>query len=93
MIKLISSFLEDNIDFRGLRLDWYRFQAYVSIAHSSFSLFEDRRLAITMNTTVFHLKMVDLLEEMLRETCDLSIYWFAILKIHNSLFFSSFLVY
>lgn len=69
------SYSEDTIDLRGLRLDWFRFQAYVSMCRSSYSLTNDRRLAVTMNTTVFHLKMIDLLDEMLRETSDLSIYW------------------
>ncbi|VDN43182.1 unnamed protein product [Gongylonema pulchrum] len=80
---LLSDFCADllrisnqTMDLRGLRLDWFRFQAYVSIGRSSFSLSSDRRLAVTMNTTVFHLKMIDLLDEMLRETSDLSIYWF-----------------
>lgn len=66
---------EDSVDLRSLRLDWFRFQAYVSMSRSSFSLNSDRRLAVTMNTTVFHLKMIDLIDEMLRETSDLSIYW------------------
>lgn len=63
---------------RGLRLDWFRFQAYVSRSRSSFSLTDEHnhKFAVTMNTTVFHLKMVDLLEEMLRETSDLSLYWY-----------------
>ncbi|KAL3981395.1 Membrane-associated protein gex-3 [Acanthocheilonema viteae] len=67
---------QDSIDLRSLRLDWFRFQAYVSMSRSSFSLNNDRRLAVTMNTTVFHLKMIDLIDEMLRETSDLSIYCF-----------------
>lgn len=66
---------ENEVDLRGLRLDWFRFQAYVSVCRSAFSLENDRRLAVTMNTTVFHLKMIDLLDEMLRETSDLSVYW------------------
>uniref|UniRef100_A0A0R3R8U4 Component of oligomeric Golgi complex 3 n=1 Tax=Brugia timori TaxID=42155 RepID=A0A0R3R8U4_9BILA len=67
---------QDSTDLRSLRLDWFRFQAYVSMSRSSFSLNSDRRLAVTMNTTVFHLKMIDLIDEMLRETSDLSIYCF-----------------
>ncbi|VDM37485.1 unnamed protein product [Toxocara canis] len=72
----IARINQNSVDLRGLRLDWFRFQAYVSISRSPFSLADNRRLAVTMNTTVFHLKMVDLLEEMLRETSDLSIYCF-----------------
>uniref|UniRef100_A0A914VN14 Nck-associated protein 1 n=3 Tax=Plectus sambesii TaxID=2011161 RepID=A0A914VN14_9BILA len=63
-------------DFRGLRLDWFRLQAYTSVAHTSLQLAENRRLAVAMNTATFHLKMVDFLDEMLRETSDLSLYCF-----------------
>lgn len=45
------------------------------MARSSFSLHKNRKLAIVMNTNVFHLKMIDLQDEMLRETSDLSVYW------------------
>ena len=72
-------FSEGKVDLRGLRLDWFRFQAYVSMGRSALSLPDNRRFAVTMNTTVFHLKMIDLLEEMLRETSDLSIYWWVFL--------------
>ncbi|CAG9537731.1 unnamed protein product [Cercopithifilaria johnstoni] len=72
----LSHISQDSVDLRSLRLDWFRFQAYVSMNQSSFSLNSDRRLAVTMNTTVFHLKMIDLIDEMLRETSDLSIYCF-----------------
>lgn len=82
---LLSDFCSDvsriddkDVDLRGLRLDWFRFQAYVSRSRSSFSLTDEHnhKFAVTMNTTVFHLKMVDLLDEMLRETSDLSLYCF-----------------
>ncbi|OZC10769.1 Membrane-associated protein gex-3 family protein [Onchocerca flexuosa] len=72
----LSHISQDSIDLRSLRLDWFRFQAYVSMSRSSFTFNHDRRLAVTMNTTVFHLKMIDLIDEMLRETSDLSIYCF-----------------
>jgi NCK-associated protein 1 len=58
----------------NLRLDWYRFQANTSVLRSPFQLKERRRFAVALNTTVFHTKMIDLLEEMLKETSDLSIY-------------------
>lgn len=29
-----------------------------------------------MNTTIFHLKMIDVIDEMICETSDLSIYWY-----------------
>ncbi|KAK6747576.1 hypothetical protein RB195_000646 [Necator americanus] len=73
----ISSINSDT-DLRALRLDWFRFQARTSMTRSSFSLTKNRKLAIIMNTNVFHLKMIDLQDEMLRETSDLSVYCFYI---------------
>uniref|UniRef100_A0A9J2PDS2 Membrane-associated protein gex-3 n=1 Tax=Ascaris lumbricoides TaxID=6252 RepID=A0A9J2PDS2_ASCLU len=81
----IARISQNSVDLRGLRLDWFRFQAYVSISRSAFCLSDNRRLAVTMNTTVFHLKMVDLLDEMLRETSDLSIYCFYTRQLENQL--------
>ncbi|KAK6011243.1 hypothetical protein OSTOST_23682, partial [Ostertagia ostertagi] len=73
----ISSINSDT-DLRALRLDWFRFQAKMSMARSACSLQKNRKLAIVMNTNVFHLKMIDLQDEMLKETSDLSVYWFYI---------------
>ncbi|VDM63170.1 unnamed protein product [Angiostrongylus costaricensis] len=70
----ISSINSDS-DLRALRLDWFRFQARTSMMRSTFSLSKNRKLAIVMNTNVFHLKMIDLQEEMLKETSDLSRQW------------------
>ncbi|KHJ46359.1 hypothetical protein D918_03412 [Trichuris suis] len=63
----VSDFRNDSTpyDFRGLRLDWYRLQAYTSSQRSSFSIHEHPKLACLMNTSVFHLKMVDFLDHML----------------------------
>ncbi|KAJ1352261.1 hypothetical protein KIN20_008556 [Parelaphostrongylus tenuis] len=71
----ISSINSDT-DLRALRLDWFRFQARTSMTRSTFSLSKNRKLAIVMNTNVFHLKMIDLQDEMLKETSDLSVYCF-----------------
>ncbi|CAB3410046.1 unnamed protein product [Caenorhabditis bovis] len=79
---LISDFahslgnLNSDTDFRSLRLDWFRFQAWTSVSRSTFSLKNNRPFAVMMNTAVFHLKMIDLQDEMLRDTSDLSIYCF-----------------
>ncbi|VDM65049.1 unnamed protein product [Strongylus vulgaris] len=86
----ISSINSDT-DLRALRLDWFRFQfnvlstpflrtylnqkARTSMARSPFLLIKNRKLAIIMNTNVFHLKMIDLQDEMLKETSDLSRQW------------------
>ncbi|CAP24240.1 Protein CBR-GEX-3 [Caenorhabditis briggsae] len=68
--------INSDTDLRALRLDWFRFQAWVSVSRNNFQLLKHRKLANFMNTSVFHLKMIDLQDEMLRETSDLSIYCF-----------------
>ncbi|XP_064603762.1 membrane-associated protein Hem-like isoform X2 [Liolophura sinensis] len=70
--------VEENelFDFRGLRLDWFRLQAYSSVSKSGLILKDHVDLAKHLNTIVFHTKMVDYLDEMLNETADLSIYCF-----------------
>ncbi|KAK7790225.1 hypothetical protein R5R35_014534 [Gryllus longicercus] len=70
--------VEDNeaFDFRALRLDWFRLQAYTSINKSQLGLQAHRDLASLIDTIMFHTKMVDYLDEMLVETSDLSIFCF-----------------
>lgn len=91
MCSTISSLtvkqVEDNeiFDFRGLRLDWFRLQAYSSVAKYPLNLHEHRELASLMNTIVFHTKVVDFLDELLVETSDLSIFCF-----YSSVFESQF---
>ncbi|KJH45943.1 hypothetical protein DICVIV_08021 [Dictyocaulus viviparus] len=70
--------INSDTDLRALRLDWFRFQAKTSMARSTFMLSKNRKLAVVMNTNVFHLKMIDLQDEMIRETSDLSVYCFYI---------------
>ena len=45
------------------------------MARYQFQLQQNEKFAVQMNTTVFHLKMIDHQEELLKETSDLSIYW------------------
>ncbi|KAG1685800.1 Membrane-associated protein Hem [Nymphon striatum] len=70
--------VEENelFDFRGLRLDWYRLQAYTSVAKSPLMIMGHSDLATLMNTIVFHTRMVDYLDEMLVECSDISIFCF-----------------
>lgn len=63
-------------DFRGLRLDWFRLQAYCSVHRYPMHLFEHRDLAILMNMIVFHTRMVDDVDEILKETSSLSNFCF-----------------
>uniref|UniRef100_A0A8C9YV53 Nck-associated protein 1 n=1 Tax=Sander lucioperca TaxID=283035 RepID=A0A8C9YV53_SANLU len=63
-------------DFRGMRLDWFRLQAYTSVSKASLGIADHKELGKMMNTIIFHTKMVDSLVEMLVETSDLSIFCF-----------------
>ncbi|CAL4093232.1 unnamed protein product, partial [Meganyctiphanes norvegica] len=63
-------------DFRGIRMDWFRLQAYSTANRSGLHLRENRELAALINQIVFHTKMVDYLDEMLVDTSDLSIFCF-----------------
>lgn len=77
-LKSISIFIVENgetFDFRGLRLDWFRLQAYTSLSKSQLFLFDNRDIAHLMDNIFFHIKMIDYLDEMLVETSDLSIFW------------------
>uniref|UniRef100_A0A6Q2XER7 Nck-associated protein 1 n=1 Tax=Esox lucius TaxID=8010 RepID=A0A6Q2XER7_ESOLU len=66
----------DVFDFRGMRLDWFRLQAYTSVSKASLGIADHRELGKMMNTIIFHTKMVDSLVELLVETSDLSIFCF-----------------
>ena len=69
--------VEDNVlfDFRGLRLDWFRLQAYCSVSRYPMHLFDQKDLAVLLNMIVFHSRMVDDLDLMINETSDLSLFW------------------
>lgn len=72
-------------DFRGLRLDWFRLQAYTSVSRYPLNIFENKPFANLLNTIVFHTKVVDFLDEMLVETSNLSLFCF-----YNDIFDSQF---
>ncbi|XP_060108145.1 nck-associated protein 1-like [Heteronotia binoei] len=63
-------------EFSGLRLDWFRLQAYTSVNKAPLQLRENPDVAKVMNLIVFHTRMLDSLEELLLETSDLSIFCF-----------------
>lgn len=63
-------------DFRGIRLDWMRLQAYTSIRGSMPELKDNRELAVLMNTIVLHTKLVDQQEDVISDVADLSILCF-----------------
>ncbi|XP_036616965.1 nck-associated protein 1-like isoform X1 [Trichosurus vulpecula] len=66
----------EKFDFSGLRLDWFRLQAYTSVSKAPLHLYENPDLAKVMNLIVFHSRMLDSVEEILVETSDLSIFCF-----------------
>ncbi|XP_024592165.1 nck-associated protein 1-like isoform X3 [Neophocaena asiaeorientalis asiaeorientalis] len=66
----------EKFEFSGLRLDWFRLQAYTSVAKAPLHLHENPDLAKVMNLIVFHSQMLDSVENMLVETSDLSTFCF-----------------
>ncbi|XP_046731027.1 nck-associated protein 1-like [Silurus meridionalis] len=66
----------DELDFKALRLDWLRLQAYTSVSKAPLALKDYSDLAKIMNMTQFHTRMMDDLDELLTETADLSILGF-----------------
>lgn len=66
----------EKFEFSGLRLDWFRLQAYTSVAKAPLHLHENPDLAKVMNLIVFHSRMLDSVESMLEETSDLSTFCF-----------------
>ncbi|RMC18353.1 hypothetical protein DUI87_04239 [Hirundo rustica rustica] len=59
MTSLSVKQVEDGevFDFRGMRLDWFRLQAYTSVSKASLGLADHRELGKMMNTIIFHTKM------------------------------------
>uniref|UniRef100_A0A670YTS8 NCK associated protein 1 like n=1 Tax=Pseudonaja textilis TaxID=8673 RepID=A0A670YTS8_PSETE len=66
--------VKEKFEFKGLRLDWFRLQAYTSVTKAPLQLRENHDLAKLMNLIVFHTKMLDSLEELIVETSDLSFF-------------------
>ncbi|KAL7078798.1 hypothetical protein ACQ4LE_002746 [Meloidogyne hapla] len=76
-IQALANISVDGIDSRGVHLDWFRFQSLTSIGRSTFKLQVHANFAVAMNTALFHLKHIgNGLDDLLRETSDLSIYCF-----------------
>ncbi|XP_042310241.1 nck-associated protein 1-like isoform X2 [Sceloporus undulatus] len=67
---------KEKFDFTGLRLDWFRLQAYTSVTKAPLQLRENHDIAKIMNLIIFHTKMLDSVEELMVETSDLSIFCF-----------------
>ncbi|KAM8977568.1 nck-associated protein 1-like [Pelodytes ibericus] len=67
---------KETFDFRALRMDWFRLQAYTSVTKSPLSLRENPDLGKVMNLIMFHSLMLDSIEELIIETSDLSTFCF-----------------
>lgn len=63
---------KEQFDFTPLRLDWFRLQAYTSVAKAPLPLGSNPDVGRAMNLIVFHTKLLDSLEELLDEVSDLS---------------------
>ncbi|XP_061785032.1 nck-associated protein 1-like [Nerophis lumbriciformis] len=78
----------EEFDFRAVRLDWLRLQAYTGVNKAPLPIKEYLDLAKVMNMIQFHTKMVDGIEELLQETSDLSIFCF-FPRVFEKMFFQS----
>ncbi|KAK1900779.1 Nck-associated protein 1-like [Dissostichus eleginoides] len=67
---------KEEFDFRAIRLDWLRLQAYTSVNKAPLPLREYTDLAKVMNLIQFHTRMVDSAEDLLQETSEVSILGF-----------------
>nr|XP_046239235.1 nck-associated protein 1-like [Scatophagus argus] len=67
---------KEEFDFRALRLDWLRLQAYTSVNKAPLPLKDYNDLAKVMNMIQFHTRMVDSVEGLLQETSEVSILCF-----------------
>ncbi|OXB52456.1 hypothetical protein ASZ78_003229, partial [Callipepla squamata] len=63
---------KEHFDFTPLRLDWFRLQAYTSVAKAVLPLSTNLDVGRIMNLIVFHTKLLDSLDELLAEASDLS---------------------
>uniref|UniRef100_A0A8C2X1V6 NCK associated protein 1 like n=1 Tax=Cyclopterus lumpus TaxID=8103 RepID=A0A8C2X1V6_CYCLU len=75
MTSLVStlsalSVKQEEFDFRALRLDWLRLQAYTSVNKAPLPIKEYPDLAKVMNLIQFHTRMVDSVEELLQDTSE-----------------------
>ncbi|KAL3319176.1 Nck-associated protein 1 [Cichlidogyrus casuarinus] len=64
------------LDFSSIRLDWLRLQTYFAADSASNKLRECKMLLEHMQAMVFHTKLVDFLDEMLRQSSDCSLFYF-----------------
>ncbi|KAM4880931.1 LOW QUALITY PROTEIN: nck-associated protein 1-like [Sylvia borin] len=74
LTALAAKEVDDNeeFDFTALRLDWFRLQAYTSVARAALPLASNADVGRVMNLVVFHTRLLERPQELLDETSDLS---------------------
>ncbi|KAL5966644.1 Nck-associated protein 1 [Taenia solium] len=73
---ILTSSSPRHCEFTSLRLDWLRLQAILSSKDSPLPLANCRRLAEHLHSTTFHTRLIDQIEDLLRQVSDLSVYYF-----------------
>ncbi|KAM7541124.1 hypothetical protein Aperf_G00000035243 [Anoplocephala perfoliata] len=73
---ILTSNSPRHCEFASLRLDWLRLQAILSAKDSPLPLTNCRRLAEHLHSTTFHTRLIDQIEDLLRQVSDLSVYYF-----------------
>ncbi|VDD83818.1 unnamed protein product [Mesocestoides corti] len=74
--NLLTSNSPRHCEFTSLRLDWLRLQAVLSAKDAPLALSNCRRLAEHLHSTIFHTRLVDQIDDLLRQVSDLSIFYF-----------------
>lgn len=73
---LLTSNSPRHCEFVSLRLDWLRMQAILSAKDSPLALSSCRRLAEHLHSIAFHTRLIDQIDDLLRQVSDLSIFYF-----------------
>ncbi|VDL61930.1 unnamed protein product [Hymenolepis diminuta] len=73
---ILTSSAPRHCEFVSLRLDWLRLQAILSAKDSPLPLINCRRLAEHLHSTTFHTRLIDQIEDLIRQVSDLSVYYF-----------------
>nr|CUU97887.1 hypothetical transcript [Hymenolepis microstoma] len=73
---ILTSSAPRHCEFASLRLDWLRLQTVLSAKDSPLPLIDCHRLAKHLHSTTFHTRLIDQIEDLLRQVSDLSVYYF-----------------
>ncbi|VDN96393.1 unnamed protein product [Rodentolepis nana] len=73
---VLTSSAPRHCEFASLRLDWLRLQTVLFAKESPLPLVDCCRLATHLHSTTFHTRLIDQIEDLLRQVSDLSVYYF-----------------